>query len=70
MDALQLKVNSRGSWANVLSFQPDQLGAVKAACVTLASAAGGQASFKIVDDRNVTRHALDARKEPVGWSDR
>lgn len=66
----QLKANSRGSWANILRFPADKSERVKDACEQLLQAAGGSVSFKITDDKNVTLSALDARFEPVGWSDR
>lgn len=65
-----LKAKSRGSWTNVLSFPSDRSGLVKDACEHLLQAAGGTVSFKITDDTGTTLAALDARFEPVGWSDR
>ena len=65
-----LRANSRGSWTNVLTFPLEHQTQVKDACEALVIAAGGKVSFKIVDDQGVTRAALDARREPVGWSDR
>lgn len=70
MTTHQLKANSRGSWTNVLTFPAEHTEKVKDACETLLQAAGGRVSFKIVDAKNVTLAALDARFEPVGWSDR
>jgi hypothetical protein len=67
---LHLKSNSCGSWANVITFPADKTDQVKDACETLLQAAAGRVSFKITDEKNVTQSALDARFEPVGWSDR
>ena len=59
MSTLTLKANSRGSWANVCSFAPDQIERIKDGCrlITLAS------------DHGVTLHSLDARG-PLIWADR
>lgn len=65
-----LKANSRGSWANVMSFDQAETERVQDACEALSLASGFRVSFKITDDKNVTLHALDIRHEPVGWSDR
>lgn len=65
-----LRVNSRGSWTNVLSFPIERQKQIKDACETLVIASQGKVSFKIVDDKGVTCAALDARREPVGWFDR
>ena len=53
---LHLKANSRGSWANVMSFTPAQIHDVKEAAWVLCLAADRTVSFKIADDRGVTLH--------------
>lgn len=44
-----LKINTAGSWANVVSFDVARLDEVKAACVVLANAQGRSVRFKILD---------------------
>jgi hypothetical protein len=67
---LHLKSNSRGSWANVCSFEPDQIERIKDGCRLIMLAAGADhVAFKIVDDHNVTLHSLDARHALI-WQDR
>lgn len=65
-----LKANCRGSWATVCSFSADQTDRIKTAAEQLVLGAAGRVSFKICDEKNLTLAALDARREPVGWSDR
>ena len=67
---LHLKANSRGSWANVMSFTPAQIHGVKEAAWVLCMAADRTVSFKIADDTGVTLHSLDARQAPLTWQDR
>ncbi|MCK2095659.1 hypothetical protein [Thauera aromatica] len=67
---LHLKANSRGSWASVCSFAPDQIERVKDGCRLIVLAAGSAAvSFKIVDDRGDTLHVLNANPALI-WQDR
>ena len=69
MSTLTLKANSRGSWANVCSFAPDQIERIKNGCRLITLASGHTVSFKIADDHGVTLHSLDARGRLV-WQDR
>lgn len=66
---LHLKANSRGSWTNVCSFEPDQIERVKDGCRLITLASDHTVSFKVVDDHNVTLHSLDARHALI-WQDR
>lgn len=70
MKPLHLKANSRGSWTNVLSFDPACIHEVKACAVGLVVAADRSVSFKVTDDQGVTLHSLDARHDPIAWQDR
>ena len=70
MKPLHLKANSRGSWTNVLSFDPEHIAEVKASAHGLAIAADCSVSFKITDDQGITLHSLDARHDPIAWHDR
>ena len=65
-----LRIKSNGAWKNVVTFRADRTEQVKTACEALLLATGGDCSFKITDIAGRTLHALDARTEPVGWSDR
>lgn len=67
---LQLKANSRGSWANVCSFNSAQVANIKDAALQLCLAANCAVSFKIADDHGTTLHSLDARQQPLAWQDR
>lgn len=44
-----LKINTAGSWANVVSYDVARYDEVKAACEVLASASGRSVRFKILD---------------------
>jgi len=46
---VQLKINTAGSWANVISYPVDRYVEVKEACEVLAEAQGRNVRFKIVD---------------------
>lgn len=46
---VQLKINTAGSWANVISYDVKHYDVVKAACEVLAKAQGRNVHFKIVD---------------------
>lgn len=48
------KVNTAGSWANLVTIDAERYDEAKAACVTLANAAGQRVRFKIVDAENGT----------------
>ena len=69
MSALHLKANSRGSWANVCRFAPDQIERIKDGCRLITLASDHTVSFKVADDHGVTLHSLDARG-PLVWADR
>lgn len=43
------KVNTAGSWANLMTVPVEHYEEAKAACTTLAAAAGNRVKFKIVD---------------------
>lgn len=46
---VQLKINTAGSWANVVSYDVKHNDEVKAACEVLAKAQGRNVRFKILD---------------------
>lgn len=70
MKPLHLKANSRGSWTNVLQFDPSSLHEVKASALGLVIAADKSVSMKITDDAGTTLHSLDARLDELAWADR
>lgn len=71
MNRYQIKVNTAGSWANLVTCPPDRLDACKAACETLAHAHGGSVSYKVVDAASGDVFELFCSKprkgEPHGW---
>lgn len=67
---VQLKAKSRGSWANVMTFDIDRLGDIQDCCESLCAASGFTVSFKIADDHGVTLSSLDARNQPIVWANR
>lgn len=46
---IQLKMNSNGSWCNVLRCDSEHEAAVKQACETLHKASGARIRFKLMD---------------------
>lgn len=71
MKPLQIKVNTAGSWANLVSFAPTRLGEVKAACEQLAAHHLGPIAFKVIDgDTSQTLeqfNSIPRAGEPHGW---
>jgi hypothetical protein len=71
MKPLQIKVNTSGSWANLLGFAPARLGEVKAACEQLAAAQLGHIAFKVVDGETGQTleqfSSIPRAGEPHGW---
>lgn len=71
MKPLQVKVNTSGSWANLVTCSPLSLGKVKVACEQLASAQLGAIAFKVIDGDNahvVAQYNSRPRPgEPHGW---
>lgn len=65
------KINTAGSWANLLTFSPSRLADVKAACEQLASAMLGPIAFKVIDGdtgNTVAQFSQPPRPgEPHGW---
>ncbi len=49
LPVIQIKVNSSGSWANLITCNSGQYRDVKAACEILAKASKGPVSFKAFD---------------------
>ncbi len=65
-----LKLNARGSWAHVLSFDPSETERIQDGAEQLFMDSGACVSFKIVDDAGTTLARLDRRRAHMGWSDR
>lgn len=64
---LNLKANSRGSWANVCEFEPRQLKPVLDGAELLARASGETVSFRVADSAGVILYSLDARRGAFAW---
>lgn len=71
MSRYQIKVNSSGSWANLVSCPPDKLDAVKEACHQLARLLDHGIAFKVLDcasEQVVAFYNSHPRHgEPHGW---
>ncbi len=71
MPRYEIKVNTRGSWANLVSCPPDKLDAVKDACAQLAFYLDHGIAFKVIDaaSGNVVAHFNNKPRagEPHGW---
>lgn len=66
MPRYQIKVNTAGSWANLVSCPRDRLDAVKAACEALAAVCNHGIAFKAVDAASGDIVARFNNK-PHGW---
>lgn len=65
-----IKVNSSGSWANLVPVvATNRIEAAKAACEALALASVGDIAFKIVQDGETIAqlHKVPRAGEPHGW---
>lgn len=65
-----IKVNSSGSWANLVPVvATNRIEAAKAACEALALASVGDIAFKIVQDGEpiAQLHKVPRAGEPHGW---
>jgi hypothetical protein len=62
------KINTSGSWANLVTCDAVLIDEVKAACETIALAGNG-AKFKILDDAGgeIESYGCDSRKGHTGW---
>lgn len=71
MSRYDIKVNTRGSWGNLVSCPPERLDAVKAACESLAFALDHGIAFKVIDCKTEQVVALFNNKpragQPHGW---
>jgi hypothetical protein len=70
--AICIKVNSSGSWANLIPCVGiSRLESAKAACEALALASQGDISFRIVQDGHISEqfHKMPRAGEPHGWYD-
>ena len=70
MARLYVKINTAGSWGNLVSCDPARLEFVKVACESLAIASGGHVSFKVVDaDGTTLEHYNHTPRpgQPCGW---
>lgn len=68
--AICIKVNSSGSWANLVPVvATNRIEAAKAACEALALASVGDITFKIVQDGELVAqlHKVPRAGEPHGW---
>jgi hypothetical protein len=68
--AICIKVNSSGSWANLIPcVGMPHLESAKAACEALAQASLGDISFKVVRDGETISqyHKVPRAGEPHGW---
>lgn len=71
MSRYQVKVNSAGSWANLVSCPPEKLDAVMEACHQLAAVLDHGIAFKVLDCRSeavvATYNSRPRSHEPHGW---
>ena len=71
MPRYQVKVNTAGSWANLVSCPPDRLDAVQDACARIAAIIDHGIAFKVIDAASeATVYAFNNRPragEPHGW---
>lgn len=71
MSRYQVKVNTAGSWANLLSCPPEKLDAVMDACHQLARLLDHGIAFKVLDcttEKLVAAYNSRPRSnEPHGW---
>ncbi len=70
MSRLYIKVNTAGSWANLVSCEPGRIEYVKSACESLAVAGGGHMKFKICDADGMLIEQYNHIPEPgrpFGW---
>lgn len=71
MPRYEIKVNTRGSWANLVSCPPDKLDAVKDACAQLAFYLDHGIAFKVIDAASGTTvwsfNNRPSSGEPHGW---
>lgn len=61
-----IKVNTAGSWANLVSCLPEALDAVKLACEDLARAIDHGIAFKVIDCKTAQVVALYNNKPRAG----
>jgi hypothetical protein len=64
------KINTSGSWANLVTCSTDQIDEVKASCEKIAKAGvNGGAKFKIVDAAGgeIERYGYNPRSCKTGW---
>jgi hypothetical protein len=71
MSRYLIKVNTAGSWANLVSCPPDRLDAVQDACARLAAIIDHGIAFKVIDaasDKVIAQfNARPRANEPHGW---
>ena len=65
---VSFKVNAAGSWANLVTCDPDRIGAVKAACEVIANSGTG-AKFKMLDASGgeIETYCYNRRSGRVHW---
>lgn len=64
------KINTSGSWANLVTCSTDQIDEVKASCEKISKAGGGVGvKFKILDaaGSEIERYGYNPRSCKTGW---
>lgn len=55
---MKLQVNTKGSWRDVIAFDPERAPEVEDATASLARASG-HTKFRVIDDDGTARHLRD-----------